>query len=142
MIKTQRRCTCWLGTDSTFGSSADREACAVHGLHVCAPLKTMNEMEFAQIDRDPPTHILGVWAFHIRQLHRELDAQRAEVQRLTERACATCRWWAENTTMKGSGLGTGRCIRGVRVVHAYTPATFSCNQHEACLPDPPRPQEE
>ncbi len=31
--QSARKCSCWLGTTSTFGSSVAREQCAVHGLH-------------------------------------------------------------------------------------------------------------
>ena len=56
---------------------------------VLGPLLTMNEHELANIDREPPAHLLGWWASAIRQLHTELDAQRAEVARLTAEQART-----------------------------------------------------
>lgn len=34
---TQAECSCWLGTDSTCGSSVERENCAVHGTNGTNP---------------------------------------------------------------------------------------------------------
>lgn len=39
------KCSCWLGTDATFGDAAARATCAVHGDEATDPRRMFNELQ-------------------------------------------------------------------------------------------------